>query len=283
MTAHFGLEARALTALLINISVLVALISIQKIHGNEYSYPIYVVLAASRLKVFAEFLHEAVHYNISRNNRVLNDRIGFLLGIPLLFSFKAYRTEHLLHHRRTGRKDDPTQVWFSHHDLHRPNKTLLKLFVYPLLGNQIPNYLRDICSDLREDVPFRVAATAYSMLLVILSISGHGVDILVLWILPLLWIYPVLNFWNELIDHYNAPEGTRNFQANPLITAIITPLASNYHALHHKRPDLPWFSLKSQFDGTQSVHGLFEVLTQFMRKDIQIDPDDNPRDLGKRL
>lgn len=280
---HSKMEVKALTALLINISALAVMISTQKLLGNQYSYPIFALLAASRLKVFAEFFHEAVHYNISRSHRRLNDRVGFLLGIPLLFSFKTYRKEHLLHHRKTGQEEDPTQIWFSHHNLHSPGKTVLKLIVYPLLGNQVPNYIRDICCDLKEDVTFRAAASAYALFIILLAMNGHSKDILLLWVLPLFWIYPVLNFWNELIDHYKAPEGTRNFLANPLITTLITPLASNYHALHHKRPDIPWFSLESEFDGKQSAHGPFEVLKQFMREDITVDHSHNTRDLGKRL
>lgn len=260
------MELKAASALALNVAIIYALIYAQYIYGGVASYLVFVVLLASRLKVFAEFFHEAVHYNISRKYRAANDMVGSLLGVPLFFSFKTYRKEHLFHHRKTGDNVDPTQIWFANHGLYSPRWRLFKIILLPLLGNQIPNYLRDIVSDLKEDARFRVAALIYVLILSAAIYTWGFKAVILLWLIPIFWMYPVLNFWNELIDHYNAPEGTRNFVSSPILTAILTPLNSNYHALHHSRPDIPWFALNKQFDGKYAKYGFRDIVKQFLRK-----------------
>ena len=45
-------------------------------------------------------MHEGIHGTLFRR-RGLDHRVGFLLGVPALFSFTAYKVAHLAHHRHT--------------------------------------------------------------------------------------------------------------------------------------------------------------------------------------
>ena len=73
--------------------------------------------------------------------------------------------------------------------------------------------------------------------------------IFVYWIVPLVWLYPVLDIWSELSDHLDATAESRN-QEGVFFNAIVKG-HETFHAVHHLYPSVPYYRLRDLNDDLQ--------------------------------
>src|SRR5262249_30044834 len=75
-----------------------------------------------------------------------------------------------------------------------------------------------------------------------------GLYYVLLWIIPLLTVFPFLMMLREEIQHGHAgqqrPPHSRTFRGNPLFCRAVSPLAMDYHLPHHLFPLVPHYRLK---------------------------------------
>ena len=72
------------------------------------------------------------------------------------------------------------------------------------------------------------------------SIFGQLQNLLIYWVVPLLWVYPIFNYWSEIEEHYNTRNGSRSN-----IGKLLNFFTHNegYHSVHHRYPTIPFYNL----------------------------------------
>ena len=194
-------------------------------------------------------LHECAHGNMFRRPK-LDYWIGFLLGIPALFSMTAYRVTHLLHHKYNRTPDDPDE--FTNIS---SNQRLLSLAFYSWTVIGMPLYLFHIAltalmrgtTKERLTVLFEESMIIGIAILVVRNASqtGYMREVLLCWIIPLAVAAFMANFraWSEhtMTRPGNIITQSRTVISNKWISFVL--LNQNYHLEHHLFPALPWYQL----------------------------------------
>lgn len=258
-------EARALPfviAAIANWGMILASIWLSNYYENFALYGLACLLIASRQHAFFALTHEATHNRISRNQKI-NDRLSnWLFAYPILFDTEAYRSNHLKHHSYLNSKDDPD--WMRKINLDQwqfPMKQKKMISAYPkflfwtgakewvLIMLQLARILplKDITS--RESaIHVAKRASYYAALCLPICFLGHGKDILLYWVIPLLFVFPTLQRIRSIAEHFGLSrehdlEQSRNIMASGLETFFFAPYNLNYHLDHHLIAAVPFYNL----------------------------------------
>lgn len=184
-------------------------------------------------------LHEASHYNLFQS-RWLHHWLQFLYAWPFFQTLREFRGEHHLHHAHLLSDRDQTVEDYRIYGLDRPNVNLFQVwFVKPILLFPTWFFLRHGNGWLDRRNWLQLLAF-WLPVAGLFWFSGH-LDMLVLyWLIPLLWVYPIFNYWSEIEEHYN----TRS-HARSNLSPITNFLAHNegHHWIHHKYPTIPFYNL----------------------------------------
>lgn len=200
-----------------------------------------------------ELQHQALHHSGFRTRRA-NHYAGFLLGLPMLVSYSAYRDSHLFHHQALGRPDD--EEFFQH--THKSASPIWSIFKHLFMLNHFHYQLTHFLAALKKH-PLQVkiaaseAKTIRKEYLLIgciffttaLASLAAGSDIFIqCWLIPLLAFAAPVHSLIEFPEHHGCDkcstrvfDNTRTIQANPLISWYTN--GNNYHVEHHSLPSLP--------------------------------------------
>jgi fatty acid desaturase len=196
--------------------------------------PIFHVLVAAVAIHFAFTVwHEAAHGNVSGRSAV-NDVVGVLGMLPYMTPYFIQRWVHLEHHRRLNEPLDPNYIYTDGALLTLPFRYTRALGYAKKLLREDPRTPRQRLSD---------RATTLGILAVYAAavITGHGLDVLVLWFVPVVIAKLVMDFYINYLPHRGLPPD--RFRGTRIVdVAWFTPLVlqHNYHAVHHLWPTLPW-------------------------------------------
>lgn len=202
--------------------------------------------------------HESVH-NLLSKNRVINNILGFVSGLPLLLSKEAFKVIHLKHHKYTREKDDPDNVLNV-----TSNKKLLSVIFYAwmLIGGPIYILTAPFTAlKLTKSVKQRLQIIGeyliiWTMLLVCISVLQDMGKINILfdvWLIPALLGSLLVNIRgiseHSMIKATNALTKSRTVLSNKVISFLY--FNGNYHLEHHLLPNVPWYNLPK-------AHALFK-------------------------
>lgn len=203
--------------------------------------------------------HEVIHGHPT-GCRAVNDALG-IFPLGLWMPFHAYRWLHLLHHRVTALTDpetDPESYYFTPAEWRRMRPALRRLMTFnnTLAGRlavgpaiAAARFWRAEIGALNAGERRRLAgewlphlALAAALLWWVTAVCGMPV-----------WLYFLaayiglsLTLHRSFSEHRPARDGS-----TPSVTVEAAPfwrllyLGNNYHALHHRRPNLPWFRLRA--------------------------------------
>lgn len=203
------------------------------------------LLGGMSLSTLSVLSHESSHNLFTRNPKI--DRwIGFICGIPILFSAMGYRIMHPIHHKRLRTEEDPDDIENATKD-----PALLR-WVYVLVFF-VSAYLYLIM------VPANAfkKGTQSEKLEVILEfcimagIVGLGWVLLPAqwmfegWLLPLIVAGQIANI-RGIAEHGMTTSGnemtdTRTVATHPILSFMMCNI--NYHIEHHLYPGVPWYNL----------------------------------------
>ena len=212
-------------------------------------------------------LHEASHYNLFRS-RHLHHRLQFLYAWPFMQTMNDYQAEHLAHHKYLMTERDQTSVDYKMYGLAKREPNLFFIwFIKPFTFYPTWHYLRhgNAALDRANWLPLALFWIAVGGLFVAL---GQAQYFLLYWIVPLLWVYPILNYWSEIEEHYNTSDGSRSN-----LSRVINFLTHNegYHTVHHRYPTIPFYNLPkahAAFVGDESdiSRGFLDTYRQLQAK-----------------
>ena len=212
-------------------------------------------------------LHEASHYNLFRS-RHLHHRLQFLYAWPFMQTMNDYQAEHLAHHKYLMTERDQTSVDYKMYGLAKREPNLFFIwFIKPFTFYPTWHYLRhgNAALDRANWLPLGLFWIAVGGLFVAL---GQAQYFLLYWIVPLLWVYPILNYWSEIEEHYNTFDGSRSN-----LSRVINFLTHNegYHTVHHRYPTIPFYNLPkahAAFVGDESdiSRGFLDTYRQLQAK-----------------
>ncbi|MDB5723547.1 MAG: fatty acid desaturase [Novosphingobium sp.] len=223
--------------------------------------------------------HETIHGHPTRW-RSLNAAIG-IVPLSMWLPYSVYRRTHLAHHATpniTDPFDDPESQY-----LHRASglRYRLALAEQTLLGRLILGPALRICAFLLAELRRGMSRPRE----LLRDWMAHLVGVAVL----LVWLhhcdFPVANYILTFVYPGTALSLLRSFAEhraddNRGVRAAIIPkpgpfgmifLNNNLHAVHHARPDLPWYELPAQyhqhretFEGVPSYKSYWVVIRRYM-------------------
>jgi len=201
--------------------------------------------------------HEVIHGHPTRC-RAIDDALG-MPPLGLWMPFHAYRRLHLLHHRvseLTDPETDPESFYFTDEQWRRMPPVLRRLMIFnnTLLGRlavgpaiAVARYWCGEILALKAGNGRRVASEWWHHLAL--------VALLLWWVtaangMPL-WVYLLaayiglsLTLHRSFTEHRPARgREARSATVEASLFWRLLYLGNNFHALHHRRPDLPWFRL----------------------------------------
>jgi fatty acid desaturase len=236
------------------------------IASDLWLYPLSIIIIGTRQRAIASLLHEAAHGTLF-SARWLNALVGRIIcGWPILQSFSAYRTSHVLtHHPHVGdsRRDPDFQYMLEAGVYESQSRAgfLWRFMVLPWFGFLIPSYIRFLLKD-RLGTALRHADTRREALALLLFHAALGMcayklealsELVLLWWVPFLLVQPIVGWFSELSEHYPMMQSgqgapvfySRNRYAGPLERMFIGMHCDHLHLTHHLLPGIPHWNLKA--------------------------------------
>jgi len=202
---------------------------------------------------FTVLLHEVVHnvvFNVSKRSRRLNRILGLAYAFPSGISATQFTRWHLDHHAELG---SPTEDPKRFHLSPRQNRRWIKLLYFtPALffiyfraaAREMKSYPANVAGAIRVE---RVLTILFQLSLAALCgfLGGRGV-LLRVYLVPILFVFPVAFALNRIGQHYNISP------ADPAQWSTLVKsswfwnfwfLNSNLHLEHHYFPGVPLYNL----------------------------------------
>lgn len=201
---------------------------------------------------FAILMHEAAHRLLFRNRR-LNDFVGrWFLGFPVFAPTDLYRRGHMAHHRDEFGPDEPDIPLYAGYPIGRDS--MRRKLTRDVLGLTGIKLLRGLFRGLRVS-DTKIRRQAWSILavqLVLLGICvawGHPWVYLLLWLLPHLTAWRVINRLRSIAEHGGMQrsddrrETTHSVRQSWLARFWMVPYNTGWHLAHHVDSGIPFRSL----------------------------------------
>ena len=233
------------------LGLFVALLSAGTYGHLAGGWPAWATVVVQALAIYLGFtvLHESVH-RLAHPNRLVNDIVGWVTGLPLTVTHPTFRTVHLAHHAKTNEAgDDPDFVvgrgpwWWR-----------LASFVSPLWEYRVHWYGRRAWKT-RAELAAQAGLDAIIVAVVAGAVlTGSLADLAVLWIIPALVAVAFLGFAFDYLPHrpQDSTERYLDTRAYPSPVLNVVLLGQNYHLVHHAWVTVPWFRYQAAFDAARA-------------------------------
>ena len=206
--------------------------------------------------------HEVIHNNMigrHRNYRWLNVLFGTLFFSIPFHSLCMHTFIHTRHHRYTNNRQKDPDAWI---DGTNPFTVLFRI------ASHAPHYIYYVAKaskELPNRKTFLLRCAAEQGIPVLIAIglimAGYGKEVLIVWVAPALFVYPILAFFLDWLPHHKLGEGAP-FESTRLLGAPQGPLGrimgwlylyQNYHLIHHLYPRVPWHRMRLIFEHGREV------------------------------
>jgi fatty acid desaturase len=222
------------------------------VRWSPWTWPLCVLLMGRAFAQFASLMHEAAH-RLLFSNRTANDVVGrWLLGYPTFTSTDAYRRVHAAHHREEFGPDEPDIALYRGYPLSRAS--LRRKLVRDATGRTGLKLMRQFLGNLRAPDP-RSRHTVWKVLGVQAVLVGAAIVSGHWWVYPLLWLLPYLTVWRvinrlrSIAEHggmrrsADRRETTHTVRQHPLARFFLVPYRIGWHLAHHVDAGVPFRNL----------------------------------------
>jgi fatty acid desaturase len=219
---------------------------------GPWSWPIAIVLMGRANAQILSLMHDAAHRLLFADRRV-NDFVGrWLLGYPAWTPTDAYRRVHAAHHREEFGPDEPDLALYVGYPVIRAS--LRRKLVRDATGRTgwklMKSFLRNVRS---KDVKARLTTIkilAVQLVLLGAAIaSGHWWVYPVLWLLPYLTVWRVINRLRSIAEHggmqasKDRRQTTHTVAQHALARFFVVPYRIGLHLAHHVDSGVPFRNL----------------------------------------
>jgi fatty acid desaturase len=200
----------------------------------------------------AALMHEAAHRMLFRNRR-LNDFVGrWIVGFPAFTPIDLYRRGHMAHHRQEFGPDEPDVPLYRGYPISR--SSLRRKLVRDATGQTgwklFKGLLRAVNSN---DAPVRSQArriVAVQLVLIAICFAvGHPWLWLLLWFLPFITVWRVINRLRSIAEHGGMIESndrrntTHTIRQHAFARFWMVPYRIGWHLAHHVDSGVPMYNL----------------------------------------
>lgn len=228
-----------------------------------------ILIIGSRQHALFVIAHEAAHY-LLYDNRKINDAVGRLCATVQGLSMCTYRVIHRLHHNNLYGELDPDTALhggyprgFSYlvkkllKDL--TGLTAWKTYAYFLGGAPALNTATQVALKPLDDTSPKLRAEAridrntvvvvHLLVLGFFVFTGHALQYLVLWVLPLVTVVQAILRLRAIAEHgattdFSSPLTAARSNLGPAwLRWLLFPHNVNYHIEHHLYASVPQYRL----------------------------------------
>ena len=210
--------------------------------GNPIGYVIAFFLMGRAQAQFASLMHEAAHRLLFANRRA-NDLVGrWLLGYPAFTPTDAYRRVHMAHHRQEFGPDEPDIPLYADYPIGKAS--FRRKLLRDATGRTGIRLFREQLAGFRSDNP-KARRTLWQILLVQAALFGAAIAVGYWWIYPVLWVLPYLTVWRvinrlrAIAEHggMNASTDrratTHSVRQHAVTRFFLVPYNIGWHLTHH--------------------------------------------------
>lgn len=209
--------------------------------------PLWAAFIIASINVSISYLpsHEAQHDIIARPGeplRWLNELVGHISTIPLVYPYRFLRLSHLEHHKHANDPSLDPDYGFHAKD---PFRAVLQTFVNrrPRGSPQKAAYMETLQRIGRPDVILDglVSEFVYYAILFALAWSGYAVEAALIWWLPRHIAQTYIQFFLGWAPHHPGVEKGRYKDTRAFRFAFgnIASMGMQYHIVHHLHPRIP--------------------------------------------
>ena len=198
----------------------------------------------ARLSILA---HEAAH-RLLFTSRGANDWAGrWLLAYPAFVPLDVYRRGHLAHHGDELGPDEPDMALYVGYPVSRDSfrRKLVRDAVGITGWKNLKPLLQALRSPSARPVALRIVAVQ-GLLLVVCALLGRPELYVLLWLLPWMTVWRVLNRLRGIAEHGGMERSadrrrtTHHVRQTPWARFWIVPYNTGWHLAHHVDIGVPW-------------------------------------------
>ena len=209
--------------------------------------------SAIGLGVLARYLgftvmHEASH-RVAHRHRQVNEFLGWPTALALTVTLPMFRSCHTKHHSYTNQPDIDPDI-----DVARSPRWLSPLWLLSPLWTYRSRYFGRGWAKTRGHFWMQLGLDITIVAAILAAIgTGHTVELLVVFVVPLMLSLAVLAFAFDLIPHlpYDSTERFHDTRALPSRTLNVLFLGQNYHLVHHLWNSVPWYKYQAVYHETR--------------------------------
>ena len=220
--------------------------------NNPVGWVLAFVLMGRAHAQFAALMHEAAHRLLFRNRKV-NDWVGrWLLGFPSFTPVDLYRRGHMAHHREEFGPNEPDIPLYRGYPIPRDSMIRkLRRDAFGITGWKLTKgLLRGVVAE-NEKVRTQARGIVATQLVMLglFTLLGHPWMYFILWFLPHLTVWRVINRLRGIAEHggmRQSPdrrETTHSVRQHLPARLTIVPYYTGWHLAHHVDSGIPMRNL----------------------------------------
>ncbi|MBO6565839.1 MAG: fatty acid desaturase [Pseudomonadales bacterium] len=208
--------------------------------------PLWLGFIIATLNVALSYLpsHEAQHNIIAGEGkplRWLNELVGHVSTIPLVYPYRMLRYTHYEHHKHTNDPDrDPDFNVHANSDWHFLGKSILNRQPESARSDAYPETLKRTGNGhmILDGVIYQAI---YLVILFTLAWTGHAIEAALLWWLPKHIAITYIEYYLSWAPHHPGDEKGRyrDTRAFKSYWGNILSMGMQYHIIHHLYPRIP--------------------------------------------
>jgi fatty acid desaturase len=220
--------------------------------AHPVGYVLAFVLMGRAQAQFASLMHEAAHRLLLADRRA-NDLVGrWLLGFPVFTPTDAYRRVHMAHHRQEFGPDEPDIPLYADYPITRAS--FWRKLGRDVTGRTGMKLFRAQIAGFRSD-DAKVRRTSWQIVLVQAVLFGAAIAVGHWWVYPVLWVLPYLTVWRvinrlrSIAEHggmhasTDRRETTHSVRQHALARFVLVPYHIGWHLAHHVDAGVPMRNL----------------------------------------